>query len=83
MQIDDDSRENLVEMGSIKSEIRQSTEIKSPERLRFEQDTKHLLEIANLPADGGSISVSAAKFAHLSDGINYSSMLLETFFFFE
>ena len=41
--MDDESRQNL-SVSTIKSDITQAVDLKTPERLRFEQDTKHLME---------------------------------------
>merc|ERR1719483_482633 len=69
LQLDDAAREEMEENNSqTMVEIQQSTQLKTAERLRFEQHTKHLLEVANLPADVGQVNISASKFAHLADG---------------
>ena len=75
LQLDDAAREEMEENNSqTKVEIQQSTQMKTAERLRFEQHTKHLLEVANLPADGGQVNISGSKFAHLADGKNFKCL---------
>ena len=47
LRVDDETKKNLTL--SIKSEIKQSIDLKSPERLRFEEENKHLMERVVFP----------------------------------